>query len=193
MQRVAHTCIILLILPFAFPRVVFSLCLFLPPLVFSSTLLFFTPSVSHLPPILVHFSSSSMRCYFLWSVSICSFTLPLCIQTLVKGSLSLSLSHSVSHSVSLSLLSLLPSLSVFLLICLPLSLSLPPSLPPSHPHPYLFTHTWFILHITEASIMLLWEGKISSSFFIIRDNIFHSALSGCLFFPNSYTLLWIQS
>lgn len=82
-------------------------------------------------------------------------------------------------------------LSFFLFVSLCLHLSLPPSLP----H-YLSTHTWFILHITEASIILLWEGEISpffNPFFFLSVTLFSTSLfSGCLFFPKPYTLLWIQ-
>lgn len=122
----------------------FPCCLLLPH--YSAL---FHLSVSHPPlSLLPFFSSSSVPPYsffFLWSLSICFFTLPLSILTQLKGSL--------SHTLSPSLLSFF-SLSVFLLICLPPSLSLPPSLtlppflPPCHPPPSLSLHA-HLIHFTH--------------------------------------------
>lgn len=92
-------------------------------------------------------------------------------------SLTLCLPHCSHSSLYLSF-SLFASLRLYLY--LPPSLSLLSSLPVILLPRYLSMHTWFILHITEASIILLCGGKISSFFPLFfkkkkktRNSIFH--------------------
>lgn len=125
-------------------------CLSMPLLIPSSTVLFFIPSVFHpLPSLSSSFTFPSIRCYFLWSYSICSYTLPHCSPTLVKGSLSIWIS-----SLSL-ILSLSPSLSFSLFLPCCLYLYLPPSFIIISSH----------LHITEASIIFVVRRRTFSFFF----------------------------
>lgn len=106
----------------------------------------------------------------------------------------LSLSLSLFDSLSLYLCH--SPLSVCLLICLPLCLHryLPPFFLPLILIPISSRTLDSFNTFKEASIMLPCGGNIS--LFIFHhpwQYFFRPALSGCLFFPNSYTLLWIQS
>lgn len=102
------------------------------------TLLFVSPSVSHPSPLSSPLTSLSPHPVFY--IILHFYTLPLCILTLVKGSLLLSLLLSLSLSISNISLSLSTplslSLSLFVSHCL--YLYLPPSLPL---HPYFFSHS----------------------------------------------------
>lgn len=160
----------------------------MPPLVHHSALfhlLCFSSLISLLPSFFSFSSFSSIEHYFLWSDSICFFTLPLCILTPLISLSRCIFVIALSFPVSICLSPYLsPSVSISTSLPLPLIL---------FPH-YLSTHTWFILHITEAPIILLCEGKILLFFFFFLPwQYFPLFLSGCLFFPNSYTVLWIQS
>merc|ERR1712035_144874 len=85
-------------------------------LIFLTAVLFFTPSVSHPPSVLLFLHAALFSL-----IALHLFLYPPTLHTDTAEGISL------SHSVSLSLLSLSPpsSVSVFLLICLPLSLALP--------------------------------------------------------------------
>ena len=165
----SHTHIILVILP--------SLSLLSSLPVFSTALLFFTPSVcrphpptlpSSLSP-LPSFLSSPLPPYGAIFFDRSPFVSLPSHSAYWHRWKDLSLSLSLSRSLPLYLCHCSPplylSFSLFVSLCL--YLYLPPVLPLPLiliPH-YLSTHTWFILHITEASIILLWEGKKKSLLF----------------------------